>query len=116
MYKSNDPAEVAATILNRSISAVKVGACLVDGHALHSWGWNGMGPDGYGIHAEAHVIRRANPRRLEGSTLYVASVRARNNRFVISRPCLECQKLIRWAGIAKVWWRGMDGVWNLMSF
>ena len=86
------PFDVASTILNRSVCAVKVGACLADRDGVWAVGWNSSGPTGYGQHAEVACILRAikggGRCRLSGSTLYVAAARGKT---ITARPCIECQ-------------------------
>src|SRR5689334_8953855 len=94
MRKPVNGAQLASEILARSSCAVQVGAAIADKHGIFSWGWNSSGPDGYGQCAEQHAIARANRRRLTGATIYVAGVRRRNGRFVTSKPCGTCQRLI----------------------
>lgn len=110
MIKPNDPRVLAVDLLPRSICAVQVAAVLADGHGIFSWGWNSMGT-GYGEHAEAAAVRRANKRRLEGATIYVASVRNRNQKVIPSKPCPDCQRLIDKWGL-KVVWRDGNGDWK----
>ena len=43
MRTNSDPKEIAATILNRSVCAVQVGACLVDNWGVFSCGCNHSG-------------------------------------------------------------------------
>lgn len=105
------PTEIAETILGRSICQVKTGACLYDGYSVYAVGWNHMGADGMGQHAEAHCISRCNRDRLRGSTIYVAATRGRNGKAIISRPCDECMKLIVKYDLRFVW-RDADGSWR----
>lgn len=102
------PTELAIALMSRSQCAVQVGAVLVDVWGIHSWGWNSAG-NGFGEHAEAHCLRRANSRRLEGSTMYVAARRKRNGRPVTARPCEVCHRLTR--RVDRVVWRNRNGVW-----
>src|SRR5688500_18576994 len=110
MIKPKDPKELAETILNRSICSVQVGCAISDNWGIHSWGWNSAGA-GYGLHAEVHAIKRASWNRLEGSTLYVASRRARNSKAIPSRPCEDCMKWIIKSKILDIWWRDLGGGW-----
>ena len=111
MFKPKDPRLLAIALLSRSTCRVKVAAVLADRHGIFSWGFNNSGRDGFGEHAEAAALRRANPRRTRASTLYIASQRARNGRAVMSRPCSACQQLIRAAG-CRALWRDLDGSWK----
>src|SRR6476620_728972 len=84
------PEELCAYILERSSCAVKVGAVIADSHGIFGWGWNHMGSDGFGEHAEVNAIKRSNRDRLPGSTLFVASVRGRSEKPITSKPCDFC--------------------------
>jgi deoxycytidylate deaminase len=103
------PAELATTLLRRSSCAVQVAAVLQDRFGVFAWGWNSSGPTGYGQHAEAHAISRANPHRLMGATLWVAARRRRNGRTVTARPCEECQRIIHEVG--RIIYRDGNGIW-----
>ena len=110
MIKPDDPRELAEILLNRSICSVQVAAVIADRHGILAWGWNFVG-GGYGKHAETHAISRANRKRLEGATIYVASQRKRNGKMVTSKPCQNCQNSINLNEIAHVCWRDADGRW-----
>lgn len=106
--KSQDPTDIVLGLLDRSICSVQVAAALVDKWGVFAWGWNSPG-NGFGEHAEAATLRRANPKRLSEATLYVAARRARNGRAVTARPCLTCQNLIRRVG--RTIYRDSGGNW-----
>lgn len=109
MIKPRDPRELTEDLLPRSACAVQVAAVIADKHGIFSWGWNSVG-QGLGQHAEAHAIQRANKRRLEGATVYVASRRRRNKKAVMSRPCEACAMLIaKWD--MRVVYREANGEW-----
>lgn len=111
MRKPASGRELAADILARSRCNVQVGAAIEDSNGILSWGWNSAGFEGFGLHAEAHAVMRANKKRLRGATIYVASVRERANKVIISKPCQDCRKLIdKWE--LKVFWRDNRGNWN----
>lgn len=111
MNKPTNAKALATDILERSICSVKVGAVIEDSKGILAWGWNSEGFDGYGLHAEAHAIMRANPKRLRGATIYVAGRRNRNDKPVPSKPCPECQKLIdKWQ--LQVVWQDNDYKWQ----
>lgn len=113
MNTRRSPREIAEAMAMRSVCTVQVGACVEDRHGrIVAWGWNSSGMDGFGLHAEAHTIFRANRNRLIGSTLYVASIRRRTNRSIISKPCLGCQILIDGVGIKTTYWRDKNKVWH----
>lgn len=113
MIKPDDPRELAVDLLARSTCSVQVAAVLADRHGIFAWGWNSVG-SGFGEHAEAAAIRRANKKRLgKGTTIYIASRRTRNKKMVPSKPCPDC-----WARIesaipsGKVVWRESNGIWQ----
>lgn len=111
MNKTNGAKQLATEILARSRCSVQVGAAIADDYGIISWGWNGPGFDGFGLHAERHAILRANKRRLPGATIYVASVRGKNGKIVMSKPCPECQQSIDNWGL-KVKFRNARGEWE----
>lgn len=109
MIKPDDPRKLAEALLKRSTCSVRVAAVIADKNGIFSWGWNNVG-QGYGQHAEAHAITRANKKRLYGATIYVASERNRSGRTIISKPCFSCGLSIdTW--YMKVVWRNKDGNW-----
>lgn len=114
MMKPDDPRDLATNLLARSTCSVKVASVICDAHDdIIAWGWNNVG-NGFGCHAEAHAISRANKRRLWFGTIYVASERARNAKTINSRPCQECQSLINnW--YLEVKFRDADGKWKRIS-
>ena len=111
MVKPDDPRHLAVNLLPRSTCRVQVAAVIADCHGIFSWGWNGQGADGLGEHAEAAAFRRANKRRLEWATLYVAARRQKSGNVLIAKPCEECAKLIRRWGIRTVIWRDKNRQW-----
>jgi deoxycytidylate deaminase len=109
MNTKQHPTEIALALLNRSVCAVQVAAVLEDDYGVYAWGWNSSGPDGYGMHAEAHCLSRANLARVKDSTLYVAARRRRSSRPVTAKPCLNCAELIK--NVERVVFRDGNGVW-----
>lgn len=101
------PTDLAIDLLERSICAVQVSAVIVDSYGIFAWGWNHAG-NGYGCHAEAHAISRANPSRLSNASIYVAAKRYRNSKIVLARPCDDCMTHLK--GLA-IWWRDKTGAW-----
>ena|SRR3990167_6641487 len=112
MIKPSDPRQLVIDLIPRSICAVQVAAAICDRHGIVSWGWNSVG-NGFGEHAEAAAIRRANRKRLLGSTIYVAATRLRNGKNVIARPCTVCSGLLLCCGITRIVWRDAEGIWRL---
>lgn len=105
MDTNKDPKDLAIELLDRSQCSVQVAAIITDSEGVISWGWNSMGPTGYGQHAEDHALWRSNPKRLEGSTITVAGRRAKSGNFVLARPCAYCMETLRNVGIDKVVYR-----------
>jgi len=108
MTKPNDPRELAVALIGRSICTVQVAAVLADSNGIFSWGWNSAG-SGFGEHAEAMCMRRANKKRVPGATLYVAAVRRKSGNTILAKPCVECQPLA--ARCARVVYRDAGGRW-----
>ena len=112
MNKSMGPQQLALDLLRRSTCHVKVAAVIVDNRGrIFSWGWNSMGGDGFGEHAEAAAIRRGNKDRMFGGMIYIAAERGRNGRIVTAKPCEFCSRIIEGWGLF-VCYRGKDGIWR----
>ena len=109
MNKNLKPEDLAIALLNRSRCMVQVAAVLVDTQGVFSWGWNHEGPDGFGMHAEDHCMRRANPRRIREATLYVVAQRARNKKMVPAKPCEDCSRIVQ--RCKRIIYRNSDGMW-----
>ena len=111
MIKPADPRKLVIDLLPRSICLVKVAAVIADrkGRIL-SWGWNSVGATGLGEHAEAAAIRRANRKRLEGATIYVAGEWRDRGKVVTAKPCWNCQRYVDCYGLDVVY-RDRDGKW-----
>lgn len=110
MTKPDDPRVLAVDLLPRSICSVQVTAVITDaGGSIISWGWNNVGR-GFGQHAEAHAISRANKDRLWYGTIYVAALRNKTGNPVLSRPCEKCQELLSNWKLSVVYRTGRD-IW-----
>ena len=105
------PKDLVVALATRSSCEYRASALIRDAVGVISVGWNGPGHHGFGEHAEAAAIRRANKRRLRGATLYVATERGTGRNPIFSRPCIVCRKLIKRWGIRNVIWREKKGVW-----
>jgi deoxycytidylate deaminase len=105
----DDILDLAAAVATRSTCHVQVGAVIADRQGrIVAWGWNHAGSDGLGMCAERAAIRRANRRRLPGSTLVI--VARRRGREICSLPCKHaCARAIQRAGIARVSAVGISG-------
>lgn len=63
------------------------------------------------VHAEIAAIRSCKKSNLEGATIYVARM-GKNGAMAMSRPCENCQKALKEAGIKKVFYT-IDSSMNL---
>lgn len=115
MNTHRDPRDLTIDLLSRSECQVAVAAVLADGWGITSWGWNSSGRDGLGQHAEDHCLRRANPKRVMGSYLYVAARRKRNQKTITARPCEDCQRFLNGMRVKTVYYRDGGGEWQLMT-
>ena len=110
MNTTKSPKTICVDLLHRSPCRVQMAAVLVDQQQrVYSWGWN----NNY-QHAEVHAIKRANPKRVSGSTLYLAGRRAKSGNWVYAFPCSsKCYKFVlRW-GVTRLVSLGKDGVWTI---
>ena len=91
---------LAKDLSARSTIKIKVGAVVYNKREIISWGWNNPGL-GYGEHAEFMSIRRINSRSIKHPDLpiFIAVYSARKGKAITSRPCRECEKVIRSVGI-----------------
>ena len=104
------PRLLAIDLMERSPCQVKMAAVLTDMNGrIFSWGWNSIGMDGFGLHAEQHAIQRANRNRLRGSTISVAG---RRKGWVLSYPCATCLDRIRASRVVRIEWLDKNGKWN----
>lgn len=102
MHIHHSPRQLAQQLVGRSVCRVQMAAVIHDRTGIFAWGWNHMGLDGLGEHAEACAIRRANRKRLPGATITVAGQHARNSKWSISLPCMDCMSLIQSVGISRI--------------
>jgi deoxycytidylate deaminase len=107
--KKSDPRILAIDLLDRSICLVRVAAVIFDNHGIFSWGWNSIGPTGYGTHAEIHALERANRKRLHGASIAIAG--RRRGRVVPSWPCSDCWDRLNKARIRRIYTQNRSGVW-----
>jgi deoxycytidylate deaminase len=102
-------------VLNKAISVAKTrsrikrhktGAVITDSKGkIVSLGWSHMTMVSraryYSMHAELHAILRANPKRLNGATIYIATV-CKSGNVTSAKPCDACEAIIREVGIKSV--------------
>lgn len=110
---TNLPVEVIAMrLLSRSKCAVAMSAVLSDHVGIVCWGWNVPHNDS-SIHAEQLCLKRANPKRIKGSTITIAGIRRKSGRLVAAYPCKQCLPLLRAYGVKRVQFHDKLGVWHL---
>lgn len=102
MNTNRTPREIAESLLKRSSCKVQMAAVITDWHGVVSWGWNNIGSDGYGQHAEMMAILRANKGRLRNACVTVVGRYHKSRRPVHSYPCPDCVWALRDMGITKV--------------
>lgn len=105
--------------LQSECPSFKVGAVLIkNGNRVIGSGWNwfkktcpGSQTRNQGIHAEFHCMRRAFRKYEEdytcGSILYVARVSPTG--LAMAKPCDECQDLLRYKGIKRIYYSNREG-------
>ena len=87
--------ELARDLSARSTIKIKVGAVIFDKNGILAWGWNNPG-NGYGDHAEHMAIRRfVRGNHTCTAPIYIAVFASRKGRPITSRPCKNCEKLLR---------------------
>lgn len=89
--------ELAKDICERSTVKIQVGAVLFNKKGIIAWGWNNLG-NGLGEHAEAMAVLRGRRKNiLNGASIAVYSLR--RGVPITSRPCRNCESLLRSYGI-----------------
>lgn len=111
----NDPRVLATQLVQRSLCRVQMAAVIHDAHGIFAWGWNNVGMDGLGEHAECCAIRRANRSRLRGAHVTVAGVRKKSQRDVISLPCMDCMAALTSSRVRAVTYHDKHGRWHTVS-
>jgi len=107
-----DRRQLAIDLCARSSCRTKMAAVCSDKNGIFSWGWNSMGPSGFGTHAEENAILRSNRKRLIGCTVSVAGYR-NPLRYVLSCPCHErCWPLLKRVGVKTIEFVHPDGHWT----
>ncbi len=104
--------DFALKLLKRSDCKVQVAAVLADEKGIHAWGWNSSGEDGFGEHAETHCLKRANPKRVAKSVLWVVAQRKKSGNPVSARPCMACWPAVK--QVCYVIYRKKDGYWAVL--
>lgn len=55
------------------------------------------------FHAELDVLSKFKPEEIKGTILYVAGIN-KNNKIILSCPCIHCQKLIKLYNLKAVYY------------
>lgn len=106
-------AEGAARLVTHS--RYRVGAAIFLGARLISVGWNQdkTHPKQRSIfkwhHAETSALIGTSRRDLSRATIFVVRITGRG-KWRISRPCPDCEAMLRASGIRRVWYSDRDGV------
>lgn len=95
--------ELAKDLSGRSVIKIKVGAVIYDKNGILFWGWNNPG-NGFGDHAEHMAVRRylRSYRTGTHSALCVAVYSSRKGRTITSKPCKNCQEILKLAGVKEM--------------
>lgn len=110
--------ELAKDLSQRSIIKIKVGAVIFNKNEILSWGWNNPG-NGLGDHAEHMAIRRlVRSNNLRGaSDLRIAVYSTRKGKTITSRPCSNCERLLRRFGIrGSVYYRKEEAEGRFLTY
>ncbi|MEK7212749.1 MAG: hypothetical protein WAP51_01285 [Candidatus Sungiibacteriota bacterium] len=114
MNTRRTPRELARDLSARAAGKYQMAAVLSDRRGIFAWGWNHsvriIGANAVEtVHAEEHAIKRANPRRLSGSTLTVYGEK-NTGKLLFARPCKErCEVMAKKHGVAKIEYHASDG-------
>lgn len=84
----------------------KTGALIIAGHGVYT-GWAHYGirlSETYSVHAELHALQRARHVDLSGATIYIATVRCKSDRIVLSKPCAVCAAALHAAGVTNIYY------------
>ena len=98
--------KLAQDLSFRSTIKIKVGAVLYNKQGIIAWGWNNPG-NGYGEHAEHMAIRRwlSNYNANDSRGIYIAVYSSRKGRPITSRPCSNCERLLKAYGVKGVYYQ-----------
>lgn len=97
MNTRKDRRDLVRDLAERSRGVFRHAAVLSDNHGIFSWGWNHDE-----VHAEEHAIRRANRRRLSGSTMTLYG-KKRSGKVLLAKPCeRRCRKIVEKFRIGRI--------------
>ncbi len=97
-----------------------VGAVVVNKNEIVSTGWCHHSDlklaEYISIHAEVHAIHRANPKDLQGATIYIVTRSLKSRNRSLGKPCQRCTAFLHDVGIEKIVY-SIDnheyGVWQI---
>lgn len=101
---------LAIRAASRSASKYRVGALIINGTRVVSFGFN-RGPKTHpksnngwkSIHAEFDAILGLDPDYLLHATIIVVRI-TRTGKLATSRPCVDCHTLLKNAGVARMYY------------
>ena len=103
--------EFAMNIAKNSDMHHKHGAVLVKGGSVLSFSENVNHNDPFFVstpnknhHAETRCIRKYKGSDVSGAVMYVARISNKDSRPMMSKPCENCQKVLKDSGIRKVFY------------
>jgi len=83
------------------------GAVLMKGGRVLAFAWN-KGK----VHAEIGVMRQVTPKQCKKSIIW--TVRVKDDKLMMGRPCLECLQEMSTAGVKMVWYSLPNGEMDWM--
>lgn len=101
--------KAAATATKYARHRHKLAAVIMQGGRPVSIGWNHSA-----IHAEQSVINRSHGIKIVGKDILVVRVR-RDGSLGMAKPCLECIKAIKEAGIKSVVFSNKEGKFEVIK-
>lgn len=111
-------AERAASLSSASFH--RVGAAIFRGGSLLSLGWNSLKTHPasttryHGQHAEFAALIGTRKEEIVGSTIFVVRL-TKASHLGISKPCEHCERILRAAGVKKVWFLDENAQHTLMK-
>ncbi len=117
MCRANRLMAYAVSEANKSQEPNRHGCIIARGSRVVSKGWNkskthpaAVDYHSRHLHAELSAIVGANESDLRGSDLFVCRIfRRPDGKLGMSRPCTKCMKLIKTAGIRRIYYTTEEG-------
>jgi len=98
-----------AAILKRKNKTIRIGTNSAKTHPAYGRKYPD-GTHGYTMHAEMNVLRFAEP----GDHIEVLRV-SKGGDLTMAKPCVHCQRMMRYAKIRSVRYTGSDGSWETLK-